>query len=260
MSYENILYEKKDNIAYITVNRPDKLNSLSIATMVDLRHAFLDADHDNDIRVMIITGAGDKSFDAGADISEFTGKTAIDALQFSKNGQHVLYLLEKSRKPSIAAVNGYALGGGCELAMACSIRIASQNAKFGQPEVNLGIIPGYMGTQRLPRLVGKGIALELILTGDAINAEEALRIGLVNKVVPKEELMPTCEKIAKRIIDKAPVAVQLALEAVNRGINVTDELGGTIESELFGLVCSTEDFIEGPKAFLEKRKPNWKGR
>ena len=260
MDYENILYEVKNKIAYITINRPDKLNSLSIATMDDLRHAFLAADRDDDVRVMIITGAGDKSFVAGAEISEFAGKTAVDGLHFSKNGQHVLYLLEKSRKPSIAAVNGYALGGGCELAMACSIRIASQNAKFGQPEVNLGIIPGYMGTQRLPRLVGKGIALELILTGDAINAEEAYRIGLVNKVVPREELIPTCEKIAGRIIDKAPVAIALALEAVNRGMNVTDELGGTIESELFGLVCSTEDFLEGPKAFLEKRKPNWKGK
>ena len=260
MNFENILYEKKNKIAYITINRPDKLNSLSIATMDDLRKAFLAADRDDEVRVMIITGAGDKSFVAGADISEFAGKTAIDGLHFSKNGQHVLHLLEKSRKPSIAAVNGYALGGGCELAMACSIRIASQNAKFGQPEVKLGIIPGYMGTQRLPRIVGKSIALEMILTGDPINAEEAYRIGLVNKVVPREELMPTCEKIANKIIDQAPVAIELALESVNRGLNVTDELGGTIEAELFGLVCSTEDFIEGPKAFIEKRKPDFKGR
>ena len=260
MSYENILYEVKENIAYITINRPDKLNSLSMATVDELRHAFLEADHDEQARVMILTGAGDKSFVAGADISEFAGMTAVYATHFAKRGQHALYLLEKSRKPSIAAVNGYALGGGCELAMACSMRVASENARFGQPEVKLGIIPGYMGTQRLPRLVGKGIALEMILTGEPIPASEALRIGLVNKVVPREELIPTCVKIAKKIVEQAPIAVEAALEAVNRGMNTTDEIGGIIEADLFGITCSTEDFIEGPKAFNEKRKPNFKGK
>lgn len=260
MPYENIIYEVKDHICYITINRPEKLNSLSLATMDELRHAFLAADQDKDVRVLIITGAGDKSFVAGADISEFVGLSAVDASHFSKRGQHVLYLLEKIKKPSIAAINGFALGGGCELAMACSMRVASENAKFGQPEVALGIIPGYMGTQRLPRLVGKGIALEMILTGAPIRADEALRIGLVNKVVPREELIPTCEKLAQKIIAQAPIAVEAALEAVNRGMNVPDELGGTIEADLFGLTCSTEDFIEGPKAFLEKRKPDFKGK
>ncbi|MFH1516180.1 MAG: enoyl-CoA hydratase-related protein [bacterium] len=260
MSYENILYDVRDRICYITINRPEAFNALSKATMEELRLAFLSANQDDNVRVLIITGAGDKSFVAGADISEFVGMSAVGASHFAKRGQHVFSLLEKSRKPSIAAVNGYALGGGCELAMACSIRVASEKAKFGQPEVGLGIIPGYMGTQRLPRLVGKGIALEMILTGTPIKADEAYRIGLVNKVVPPEDLMKACEKIAKRIIEQAPIAVEAALEAVNRGINATDEIGGTIEADLFGLTCSTEDFIEGPKAFLEKRKPEFKGK
>jgi len=260
LSYENILYEVRDNICYITINRPKQLNALSIATMQELKQAFIGAGDDAEVRVMIITGAGDKAFVAGADISEFVGMSAVDACHFSKNGQEVLNVLENSKKPSIAAINGFALGGGCELAMACSMRVASEKAKFGQPEVALGIIPGYMGTQRLPRLVGKGIALEMILTGAPIRADEALRIGLVNKVVPPEELIEACEKIAKRIIGQAPVAIEAALEAVNRGINMTSELGGMLEADLFGLTCSTEDFVEGPKAFMEKRKPDFKGK
>lgn len=260
MSYETILYEVKDKIAYITLNRPDKFNALSMALINELRRAFLAADHDENVRILIITGAGDKAFAAGADIAEFQGMSALNASRFAKNGQHVFYLLEKLKKPSIAAVNGLALGGGCELAMACSMRVASENAKFGQPEVNLGIIPGYMGTQRLPRLVGKGIAMEMILTGNHIRADEAHRIGLVNKVVPRDELMTTCEKMAADIIAKAPVAIEAAMEAINRGLNMTDEEGGYLEAELFALTCSTEDFIEGPKAFLEKRKPEFKGK
>jgi enoyl-CoA hydratase len=260
MQFETILYEVKNQICYITLNRPDKFNALSIKLMDELRHAFILADKDNEARVLIITGSGDKAFAAGADIAEFQGMSPLQASRFAKNGQHVLYLLERIKKPSIAAVNGLALGGGCELAMACSMRVASENAKFGQPEVNLGIIPGYMGTQRLPRLVGKGMAMEMILTGNHIRADEALRIGLVNKVVPKEELIPTCEKIAQDIIAKAPVAIEAALEAINRGINMTDELGGFLEAELFSLTTSTEDFVEGPKAFLEKRKPDFQGK
>ena len=259
MDFENIKYEVKDNICYVTLNRPDKYNALSIALINELRKAFIEADRDENVRVLIITGEG-KAFAAGADIAEFQDMTALDASRFSKRGQHVLYMLEKLKKPSIAAVNGLALGGGCEVAMACSMRIASEKAKFGQPEVNLGIIPGYMGTQRLPRLVGKGMAMEMILTGNHINAQEAFRIGLVNKVVPPDELIPTCEKIAQDIIAKAPVAIEAAIEAINRGLNMTDEEGGFLEAELFALVCSTEDFVEGPKAFLEKRKPEFKGK
>ena len=257
---ENVLYEKKDGIAYVTLNRPKVLNALNQRTWQDLRVAFEDARDDATVRGIILTGAGDKAFIAGADISEIAHITAVDAEQSSRYGQDVLTLIETLGKPVIAAVNGFALGGGCETAMACTIRVASEHARFGQPEVTLGIIPGGGGTQRLPRLVGKGRALQLILSGAMITAQEAYRIGLVNEVVPAMDLIPRAEAILKQIFANAPVAIRFSLEAVNRGLETSQAEGMALEASLFGLCAGTEDKDEGTQAFLQKRAAKFKGR
>ena len=257
---ENLLYEKKGPIAYVTLNRPKVLNALNQATWDDLRTAFEDARDDAAVRGVILTGAGDKAFIAGADISELSHVTAIEAEKSSTYGQEVLNLVENLGKPVIAAVNGFALGGGCETAMACTIRVASEHAKFGQPEVTLGLIPGGGGTQRLPRLIGKGRALQIILSGEMISAQEAFRIGLVNEVVPAAELTTRAEAILKRIFSNAPVAVKYSLEAVNKGMETSQAEGLSLEASLFGLCAGTEDKKEGTSAFLEKRKPQFQGR
>lgn len=260
MAYENILVEKRDGIAFITVNRPKVLNALNRKTVEELGEALRDARGDGGVRVVILTGAGEKSFVAGADISELAVQTPVNGKEFSLYGQGVVHLLETMGKPSICAINGFALGGGCELALACTIRIASKRAKLGQPEVKLGIIPGYGGTQRLARLCGKGVAHELCLTGEMITAEEALRIGLVNHVYEPAELLPAAEAIAKRIIANAPVAVKFTMEAIERGMEMPQEEGLFLEATLFGLACATEDMKEGTKAFLQKRAAQFKGK
>jgi enoyl-CoA hydratase len=260
MSYENILYEVKDQIARITVNRPQVLNALNRATVNELSQAFDAARADNNVRVLIITGAGEKSFVAGADINEIAKRTATDGKDYSEYGQSVFRKLETLGKPSIAAINGFALGGGCELALCCSIRLASKNAKMGQPEVKLGILPGYGGTPRLTRLCGKGVAHELLLTGEIISAEEAHRIGLVNHVHEPADLIPAAEKMAQKIIANAPLAVKYAMEAIQHGTEMTQEEGLFLEATLFGLCCATEDMREGTRAFLEKRPAKFQGR
>jgi enoyl-CoA hydratase/carnithine racemase len=257
---ENVLYEKKDGIAYVTLNRPKVLNALNQRTWQDLRAAFEDARDDATVRGVILTGAGDKAFIAGADISEIAHITAVDAERSSRYGQDVLTLVENLGKPVIAAVNGFALGGGCETAMACTIRVASEHARFGQPEVTLGIIPGGGGTQRLPRLVGQGRALQIILSGAMITAQEAYRIGLVNEVVPATDLIPRAEAILKQIFANAPVAIRFSLEAVNRGLETSQAEGMALEASLFGLCAGTEDKDEGTQAFLQKRAAKFKGR
>jgi enoyl-CoA hydratase len=257
---ENLLYEKKDGIAYMTLNRPKVLNALNRATWQDLRTAFEDARDDTTVRGVILTGAGDKAFIAGADIGELAQVTAIEAARSSRYGQGVLDLIENLGKPVIAAVNGFALGGGCETAMACTIRVAAEHAKFGQPEVALGLVPGGGGTQRLPRLVGKGRALQLILSGAMIGAQEAYRIGLVNEVVPGAELMARAEAILKQISANAPIAVAFSLEAVNQGLEASLAEGLALEASLFGLCAGTEDKAEGTQAFLHKRAPQFNGR
>ena len=257
---ENLLYEKKGPIAYVTLNRPKVLNALNQATWDDLRTAFKDARDDAAVRGVILTGAGDKAFIAGADISELAHVTAVEAQESSSFGQAVLDLIENLGKPVIAAVNGFALGGGCETAMACTIRVASENARFGQPEVKLGLIPGGGGTQRLPRLVGKGRALQLILSGETISAQEAYRIGLVNEVVPAADLITRAEAILKQIFSNAPLAVKFSLEAVNKGMETSQAEGLSLEASLFGLCAGTEDKKEGTSAFLAKRAPQFQGR
>jgi enoyl-CoA hydratase len=244
----------------VTLNRPKVLNALNHATWEDLRIAFLRGQEDSAVRGVILTGAGDKAFIAGADIGELAHVTAVEAEQSSRFGQAVLDLVENLGKPVIAAVNGFALGGGCETAMACTIRIASETAKFGQPEVKLGILPGGGGTQRLPRLVGKGRALQLILSGEAITAQEAYRIGLVNEVVPATELIPRAEKVLQQIFANAPLAVAFSLEAVNKGLEGNPGEGFALEASYFGLCAGTEDKKEGTAAFLQKRAPQFKGR
>ena len=256
----NVLYEKKDAIAYVTVNRPKVLNALNTPTWKDLRIAFEDARDDATVLGVILTGAGDKAFIAGADISELAHATAIDAERSSRFGQGVLDLIENLGKPVIAAINGFALGGGCETAMACTIRVAVDSAKFGQPEVKLGLLPGGGGTQRLPRLVGKGRALQLILSGEMISAQEAYRIGLVNEVGPAASLIARAEQILKQIASNAPVSVRLSLEAVNRGMDTSQSEGAALEASYFGLCAATEDKKEGTSAFLEKRAPQFHGR
>ena len=257
---ENVLYEKKGAIAYVTVNRPKVLNALNRRTWEDLRTAFEEARDDGEVHGVILTGAGEKAFIAGADINELAHVTAVDAERSSSFGQAVLNLIENLGKPVIAAVNGFALGGGCETAMACTIRIAAENAKFGQPEVKLGLLPGGGGTQRLPRLVGKGRALQLILSAETINAVEALRIGLVNEVVPAADLMPRAEAILKQILANAPIAVKYSLEAVNRGSETSQDEGLSLEASFFGICAATEDKREGTSAFLEKRAAQFQGR
>jgi enoyl-CoA hydratase len=257
---ENILYRTSGGIAFVTVNRPKVLNALNTPTWSDLRTAFEEARDDEAVRGVVLTGAGDKAFIAGADIGELAKATAIEARQASRLGQAVLDLIENLGKPVIAAVNGFALGGGCETAMACTIRLAVDSARFGQPEVSLGLLPGGGGTQRLPRLVGKGRALQLILSGDMISAQEAYRIGLINEIVPAAELITRAEAILHRIAANAPVAVKLALEAVNSGMETSQSEGLLLEAASFGLCAATEDKTEGTAAFLEKRAARFRGR
>jgi enoyl-CoA hydratase/carnithine racemase len=256
----NVVYEKKDAIAYVTVNRPKVLNALNRATWTDLRTAFEDVRDDAAVRGAILTGAGNKAFIAGADIGELARVTAFEAEQSSRFGQEVLDLIEDLGKPVIAAVNGFALGGGCETAMACTIRIAAEHAQFGQPEVKLGLVPGGGGTQRLPRLVGKGRALQLILSGGMISAQEAYRIGLVNEIVPATDLITRAEAILKQISANAPIAVKFALEVTNKGLETSQSEGLLLEASYFGLCAATEDKKEGTSAFLEKRAPQFHGR
>ena len=260
MTFSDIVFEKKDAIAYVTVNRPKVLNALNMATMEELRAAFHEIKNDAGLRVVILTGSGEKAFIAGADISELAQHDAVSGKEYTHRGQSVLNLIENLGKPVIACINGFALGGGCEIAMACTMRLASENAKLGQPEVKLGIIPGYGGTQRLPRLVGKGIAMQLVLTGEMISAQEAHRIGLVNEVVAAAELIPRAEAIAQKIIANAPLAVQYTMEAVNKGMEMTLAEGLYLEATLFGVACATEDKREGTSAFLEKRAAQFKGK
>jgi enoyl-CoA hydratase/carnithine racemase len=254
------LYEKKDAVAYVTINRPKVLNALNTPTWKDMRTAFEDAEKDVAIRGVILTGAGNKAFIAGADIGELAQATAVAAERSSRYGQEVLDLVENLGKPVIAAVNGFALGGGCETAMACAIRIAVDSANFGQPEVALGLLPGGGGTQRLSRLVGKGRALQLILSGEMISAQEAYRIGLVNEVVPAPDLITRAEAILRKITSNAPVAVKFALDAINKGMETTMSEGLLLEASYFGLCATTEDKKEGTAAFLEKRAPQFRGR
>jgi len=258
--FENIKFETRNQIAYITVDRPKVLNALNMATMEELRRAFTSVKDDANVRVVIFTGTGEKAFIAGADISELNRQGPVEAKEYTHRGQAVLDLIENLGKPVIACINGFALGGGCEIAMACTMRIASENAKLGQPEVKLGLIPGYGGSQRLPRLVGKGLAQQILLTGEMLPAQEALRIGLVNEVVPAAELISRAEAIAQKIIANAPVAVQYTMEAVNKGMEMSLQDGLYLEAVLFGLVCATDDKAEGTKAFLEKRPAQFKGK
>jgi len=260
MAFENLLYEKRNGIAYVTVNRPEKLNALNRKTMEELRECFLDIERDDEVRAIILTGAGERAFVGGADINELAALTPVEGQEFSVRGQKVLDLIEHLGKPVIAAINGYALGGGCELALACTLRIASENARLGQPEVKLGLIPGYAGTQRLPRLVGRGRALEMLLSGDPVNAAEAYRIGLVNQVVPAQDLIAAAEKLAQKIMANAPLAVKFALEAVSHGLEMSEAEGQFLEANLFGLCCSTADMKEGTRAFLEKRPARFTGK
>jgi len=254
MGYENILYETRDGIAYITFNRPKVLNALNRRTVEELQQALLDARDDQAVRVLILTGAGEKAFVAGADISELALQTPVNGKEFSLFGQGVFHLLETMGKPSICAINGFAL------ALSCTIRIASKTAKLGQPEVKLGILPGYGGSQRLARLCGKGVAHELCLTGEMITAEEAQRIGLVNHIYEPAELIPAAEAMAKKIIANGPLAVKFTMEAIERGVEMAQEEGLFLEATLFGVACATEDMREGTKAFLEKRPAQFKGK
>ncbi|HEX2329153.1 MAG TPA: enoyl-CoA hydratase-related protein [Candidatus Angelobacter sp.] len=260
MALENVKFEKKNKIAYVTIDRPKVLNALNMATMQELEQVFTDLAADTDARVVILTGGGEKAFVAGADINELAKNNPVEAKAYTHRGQAVLDLIENLGKPVIACINGFALGGGCEIAMACTMRLASENAKLGQPEVKLGIIPGYGGTQRLPRLVGKGLAMQMVLTGDMISAQEAHRIGLVNEVLPADKLMARAEEIAGKIIGMAPLAIQYCMEAVNQGTNMSLADGLFLEATLFSICCATEDKKEGTTAFLEKRAANFQGK
>jgi len=258
--YKTLLYEKKDNIGLVTVNRPEKLNALSNELIQELDELLDGVENDEDLRVLVVTGAGEKAFVAGADIQELVDRDAVVGRKVSRTRQAVFYRIENMPIPVIAAVNGYAVGGGLELALACSIRIGSENAQFGAPEVKLGIIPGDGGTQRLPRLVGLGRAMEMVLTGDFIDAQEAYRIGLINKVVPQDRLMETTMALAEKIAKRPPLAVQYAKEVVNRSQEGDVASGYALESSLHALTCTTEDKKEGVQAFLEKRKGTFKGK
>ena len=260
MNWKTLLYEvDKDGILLVTINRPDKLNALNGEVLTELDKAFDEVYTDESIKAVVLTGAGTKSFVAGADIRQFTELGALTAHRFALFGQAVFNKIEGSSKPVIAAINGYALGGGCELALACHLRMASEQAALGQPEVNLGIIPGYGGTQRLPRIVGKGVATELILTGEHISAQRAYEIGLVNRVVAQEEIVEKSKELAFSISQKAPVAIKLALDAL-RVSDLPIQEGLRYEAALFGHACVTEDFKEGVDAFLNRRKANFKGK
>ena len=260
MAFENLLYEKRNGIGYVTINRPDKLNALNRKMMEELSECFQDIEKDDEVRAVILTGAGEKAFVGGADINELAVLTPVEGKEMSVRGQKILDMIEHLGKPVIAAINGYALGGGCELALACTLRIASENARLGQPEVKLGLMPGYGGTQRLPRLVGKGRALEILLSGEPISASEAYRIGLVNQVVAAPDLMATAEKLAQKIMANAPLAVKFALEAVDHGLEMPEAEGHFLEATLFALCCTTADMKEGTRAFLEKRPARFVGK
>ncbi|WP_371361877.1 Crotonyl-CoA hydratase [Sporomusa rhizae] len=258
--YNNLVFEKNDCIGVLTINRPKVLNALNRETMTELKDLVEKIAFDKDVAVVVITGSGDKSFVAGADISEMRNMSALDAREWGKFSQAVFNSIENLPQPVIAAVNGYALGGGCELAMSCDIRLASEKAKFGQPEVLLGVVPGFAGTQRLPRLIGKGRAKELLFTGDQIGAEEAYRLGLVNRVVPADQLVTVAMEMAKKIMSRGPVAVQLCKAAVNEGLDMDFESGQAYEAEVFGLCFATADQKEGMTAFVEKRKAQFLGK
>jgi enoyl-CoA hydratase len=260
MSFDNLLLERDGGVAILTINRPKVLNALNSQTLDELRRAILELKGDDGVRAVVLTGEGEKSFIAGADINELAAQTPVSGREHAMTGQHVLDLIEHLGKPVIAAINGFALGGGCELAMACTIRIAADTAKLGQPEINLGLIPGYAGTQRLTRLIGRGRALELLLTGDQVTAQEAHRLGLVNRVVPAAELMAEAKKLAATLAAKAPIAIRYILDAVDKGVEMPFAQAQVFEATLFGLVASTEDMREGTRAFLEKRKAEFKGK
>jgi enoyl-CoA hydratase len=257
---ENVVYDKKGPIAYVTLNRPKVMNALNQAVFAELKAVFEDVRDDADVQAVILTGAGDKAFAAGADISEMSNYTAVQAEMATRRAQEVTELIENLGKPVIAAVNGFALGGGCELTMACTIRIAAEGAKFGQPEVKIGVMPGAGGTQRLPRLVGKGRALQLILSGETINAQEAYRIGLVNEVVPIANLIARAEAILNQIISNAPLGVRHSIEAVNKGLDESLAEGLLLEAAMFAICAGSEDKKEGTSAFLAKRAPKFQGR
>lgn len=263
MAYEglsNVRVENRDAVLIVTIDRPKVLNALNAQTVGEIGRVFQEAREDRSVGAVILTGGGEKAFVAGADINELAQKTPVTGKQTSEEGQRVLSLIEKLQKPVIAAINGFALGGGCEIALACHIRIASEKAQIGLPEVTLGIIPGYGGTQRMARLLGKGKALEMILTGDRIGAAEAERIGLVNKVVPPDQLMAAAEEMARKIMSRAPLAIAASIEAVNHGLDVSFDEGQFLEATLFGLLCASEDTKEGLNAFIEKRPAEFKGR
>jgi enoyl-CoA hydratase len=260
MPFDNLLVDRDQAVATVTINRPKVLNALNTQTLDELRRAMLDLQHDEQVRVIVVTGSGEKAFVAGADINELAALSATSARDHGLAGQHVFDLIENLGKPGIAAINGYALGGGCELAMACTLRLAADTAKLGQPEINLGIIPGFAGTQRLARLVGKGKAMEMILTGAPISAADAERIGLVNRVVAASDLMAEAQKLAAHLAAQAPVAIRYIIAAINKGLEMPFAEGAVFEATLFGLVGATEDWREGTKAFLEKRKAEFKGR
>jgi enoyl-CoA hydratase len=260
MAFDNLLVERDGALATITINRPKVLNALNAATIDELRRAMLEVKADDSVRVVILTGAGEKSFVAGADINELAVQTPTSGREHALTGQHVFDVIENLGKPVIAAINGFALGGGCELAMACTLRLAADTARLGQPEIALGLIPGYAGTQRLTRLVGKGRALELLLTGAQVPADEALRIGLVNRVVPAAELLGETRKLANTLAASAPIAMRYIISAVNKGLEMPFAEACQYEATLFGLVASTEDMREGTAAFLAKRKAVFQGR
>jgi enoyl-CoA hydratase len=260
MSFENLLFEIREPLAIVTLNRPRVLNALNQPTFIELERVFTELAASESIRAILLTGAGEKAFAAGADIQELALVSATEGQQLAARGQRILDLIESCGKPVIACINGFALGGGCELAMACTFRLASENAKLGQPEVKLGLLPGYGGSQRLPRLVGKGAALKLLLTGEIISATEARRIGLVDEVLPLHELLPRAEQLALTIAANAPLAVRQTIAAVHAGYDLPLRHALDLEASLFGLCCATEDKAEGTRAFLEKRPAVWRGR
>jgi enoyl-CoA hydratase len=260
MTFDNLLFERDAAVAIITFNRPKVLNALNTHTLSELSSAMASFKNDPDVRAIVLTGAGEKSFVAGADINELAVQTPVQGKEHARRGQQIFDAIEQLGKPVIAAVNGFALGGGCELVMACTLRIAADTARFGQPEINLGLIPGYGGSQRLPRLVGRGVALEMLLSGDMIGAQRAYEIGLVNKVVPAAELMSEAKKIAHALAAKAPIAVRYILEAVHHGLDGPLAAGQFLETALFGAIASSDDMREGTRAFLEKRAAVWQGR
>jgi enoyl-CoA hydratase len=260
MDFDNLLLERDGAVAFLTINRPQVLNALNSSTLDDLRRATLALKHDAGVRAVVVTGSGAKSFVAGADINEIAVASPAESKDLALRAQHVFDLIENLGKPVIAAINGYALGGGCELAMACTLRLAADTARIGQPEINLGIIPGYGGTQRLPRLVGKGVALEMLLTGRHVTAAEAMQIGLVNRVVPAAALLSEAKALAAELATKAPLAARYIMDAVHRGLEVSFDKAQFLEATLFGLAAATEDMREGTRAFLEKRKPDFRGR